>query len=393
MKKGYKILIYAIVAAALLVLLYILWNAFVPKPMPPETTPTATSGGGLPSGGNGGITSAGTSSAATSSAVSAPTLAKISDHSVFYYWTDPQTGDVRYLGTDGEVWNAKNGGDVLESQQTVAALRSAEAYANGQEVLVSFGDPLSPTWAIYNVPDETWHSLPQSIMNATWGANQNQLIALVKNTSSYSLSYVDLSNNPPSLKTIVSGFDFYNASFTFSAPDTLIITERPSAQYQASVWELNLKTLAMNMLLSPQYGLYAKPTSDGSLIYVTKGTSTSVINSSTIQPTTLPFPALPNKCDESAEASSSNLYCFSPENLSQNLTMPDDYLMKAFYSIDILYQYQFGTGNTKTVILSGTPGIPMIDATDVSSAGNKVYFINRYDQSLYQLTLPAASSS
>ncbi len=391
MKKNRKVFIYIIVAAALLVLLYILWNVFVPQPVPPSAAPTAVGGGSLPSGGTSGA-SAGTSSPSTA-AVSAPTLAKISDHDVFSYWIDPETHDVRYLGTDGEVWNAKNGSDVLESQQTMSALQSAEVYQNGQEVLVSFGDPLSPTWAIYNVLDETWHSLPQSIVNATWGANQNQLIAIVRNVNTYSLSYVDLTKNPPTYKTIVDNFYFYGASFTFSAPATLVVTEKPSAQYQGSVWELNLKTLALNMLLQPQYGLSAKANADGSLIYVTAAGATSVINASTIQPTPLPFPSLPNKCDESANASSSSIYCFSPENITQGVTMPDDYLMKAFYSVDILYNYQFSSGNTKTVILSGTPGVPMLDATDVVSSGNSVYFINRYDRSLYQLTLPGSSTA
>ena len=389
MKRFSKIFIYLGIVIVVGLIIYFMWIFFVPKPVPPAT-PATTTGGLLPTGGTTG--GAIGSSTATTSAVSAPTLTKISDYDVFYYWIDPQTGDVEYLGTDGEVWNAKNGGDVSESQQIVSALRSAEVYQNGQEVLVSFGDPASPQWAIYNAVDKTWHSLPQSIENATWGANQNQLIAFTKNIDSYSLTYVDLTKNPPSFKTIMNNVYFHNAALTFSAPGTLIITERPSNSYQGSVWELNLKTLSLNMLLEPQNGLFAEPSADGSLIYETVNGTTSIINASTLQPSNLPFPSLPNKCDLSANASSSSIYCFSPENLTQNVTMPDDYLMKAFYTIDILYNYQFASGNTRAVILSGAPGIPMLDATDVTSFGNNVYFVNRYDQSLYQLTLPAPSS-
>ncbi len=389
MKRFSKIFIYLGIVIVVGLILYFMWNLFVPKPVPPAT-PATTGGGALPTGQTTGGTGTGTSSATTST-VSSPTLTKISDHDVFYYWIDPQTSDVEYLGTDGQVWDAKNGGDVSESQQTVSALRSAEVYQNGQEVLISFGDPTSPQWAVYNAIDKTWHSLPQSIENATWGANQNQLIAFTKNIDSYSLSYVDLTKNPPSFKTIVNNVYFHNAVLTFSAPGTLIITEKPSSSYQGSVWELNLKTLSLNMLFEPQGGLFAEPSADGSLIYETANGTTSVINASTLQPSNLPFPSLPNKCDASANASSSSIYCFSPENLTENVTMPDDYLMKAFYTIDILYNYQFASGNTRAVILSGAPGIPMIDATDVASLGNNVYFINRYDQSLYQLTLPSSS--
>ncbi len=392
MKRFSKIFIYLGVVIAIGLILYLVWNLFVPKPIPPATPATSTTGGSaLPTGQTTGGIGTGTSSA-TTSAVSAPTLTKISDHDVFYYWVDPQTSDVEYLGTDGEVWSARNGGDVSNSQQTVSALRSAEVYQNGQEVLVSFGDPISPQWAIYNAVDKTWHSLPQSIENATWGANQNQLIALVKNIDSYSLSYVDLTKNPPVFKVIANNFYFHDAIFTFSSPGTLIITERPSNTYQGSVWELNLKTLSLNMLLEPQNGLFAEPSRDGSLIYETANGTTSVINTSTLQPSNLPFPSLPNKCDLSADASSSNIYCFSPENLTQSVTMPDDYLMKAFYTIDILYNYQFASGNTRAVILSGAPGVPMIDATEVVSSGNNIYFVNRYDQSLYQLALPSSGN-
>lgn len=391
-----KLLIYVGVVIAIGIIVYLIWTLFVPKPVPPVPIQTGTTTGEtLPSGTTGGLGSGGNAvgTSTTSTAPSVPVLSKISSHNVFGYWINQQTGEAEYIDPTGGVWGArKNGGDISESQQAVNAIDSIDVDRNGQNVLTAFGDPRSPQWAIYSAVDKTWHALPSSIVNATWGANSNQLIGMVKSVNSYSLSYIDLTKNPPSYKTILNNFFMNDVRFKFFAPATLLITEKPSSYYQGSAWEFNLKTLALNTVFQPQNGLYAEPSSDGSMIISSSGGVTNVVKSSTITPIQLPFQTLPNKCDSSVNASSSDIYCFYPENLPQNIVLPDDYLEKAFYSIDILYDYNFGTQNTRTVILSGAPGIPIIDATDVTSFGNNIYFVNRYDDSLYQLTLPPASN-
>ncbi len=393
MGQKYKILIYLGVVILVGLILYVIWTAFVPKPTVPVTPTPAPSSGSLPvTNGTSSVTT-GTASQAASSTITVPILSKISSHDVFTYWVDPQTGDVRYMDNTGEVWLVNQGGkETLDSGQTLTALNSADVYQNKQEVLVSFGDPAAPQWAIYDVLDQTWHSLPQNIVNVTWGADPNQLIGLVKNVNSYSLSYVDLTKTPATEKTILNNFYMNGVNFKFLAPSTLIITEKPSSYYSASAWELNLKNLAMNMVFQPTAGLYARTSSDGSLIFSYSGNNITILNSKTLAPYNLPFQSLPGKCDSSANASSSSIYCFSPENVTPSVVMPDDYLEKAFYSIDILYNYSFNTQNTKTVIISGTPGIPMIDAENVSSYGGSVYFVNRYDNSLYKLTLPSVNN-
>ncbi len=388
-----KIFIYLVIIIVIGAAIYLVWTFFVPKPIPPATNQTGTTGGALPGGTTGGFAggNGNAETSTTSTAPAVPVLSKISSRSVLGYWIDRQTGDVHYIDPTGNVWGAREkGGDVFESQQPVNAINTIDVDQNGQNVLTAFGDPRSPQWAIYSSADKTWHALPQSIVNATWGANANQLIGIVRNANAFSLSFIDLAKNPPSYKTILNNFFMSDVRFKFYAPNTLLITEKPSLYYQASVWELNLKTLALNLIFQPQSGLYAEPSSDGSMIISSAGGTTNIVKLSTITPTPLPFQTLPNKCDSSVNASSSAVYCFYPENMPQNIVLPDDYLERAFYSIDILYHYSFGTRNTKTVILSGAPGIPLIDATDVASFGNNVYFVNRYDNALYQLALPSS---
>lgn len=387
MKQRYKIFIYAGAVLVIGLILYFVWTVFVPKPtIPLNNSNTGT----LPVGGS---TTGATSSEGgemSSSTTSLPVLSKISNNDVLAYLIDPQSGDVRYIDPTGQVWLTNPGkSDTLESSQPVSAINSLDIYQNNQKILVSFGNPTAPQWAIYDVLDKTWHSLPSSVTEATWGANQNQLIGITKNVNSYSLSYIDLSKNPPAYKTILNNFYMSDINMKFSSPNTLIITEKPSALYKSSVWEINLKNNSMNMVFEPASGLYAGLSEDGSLIYSYSSGMFSIVNSSTLVPYTLPFVSLPDKCDLSANSSSSNVYCFSPENITPQVTTPDDYLEKAFYSIDLLYNYNFANQNTKTIIISGTPGIPMIDAREVNLKNGNIYFVNRYDKSLYKLSLPS----
>ncbi len=386
-----KTIIYAGIVAGVILALYFIWTFFVPKPAPPTTTTSTGQTGSLPQGTTTGATG-GAAGATTTTGIGTSTLPivmKISDHDVFKYWLDKNSGEVKYISNDGEVLVAGSGQNSTESNQTLSGLNTVEPSLDGSKVLVSFGGQSNPRWAVYNSGDGSWSSLPQTLINVVWGANTNQLIGVTTNAGSYALSYVDLSKNPPMVKVIVPNFYMSGANLAFHASTTLIVTEEPSASYAASVWEMNLKNLSLNEILSPQSGLYAIPTSNGSLIYENTGNGSITINTDTLASFKFPFPTLPDKCDSSATPSSSDLYCFSPTNITSNLVMPDDYLERAFYSVDVLYDYNPATGNTNSVLLSGAPNVPIMDAKDVTVWNGNLYFINRYDNSLYQVRLPS----
>ncbi len=386
MFKNKKIL-YAVAIIILIAILLLIWNFFVPKPISPPEIPssTITPEGELPAeqvpkGGNG---------ETTTTSIQTPTLTKLSDRDVFAYWLQQATGEVYYLGINGIVWAAKDNEDELESKQTLQAIQSIETIPNGQKILVAFDNPNNPSWAIFNTRDKTWHPLPQFIKNATWGSNENQLLAVTTAPGPQSLSFIDLSPASPTVKPIIKNFYLTDISLKFNSPTIAIVSEKPSITYSGRLWEINIKNGAFNEILPPQLGLYTVPTTDGTFIYTMNGDrETFILNTQSISTIKLPFPTFPNKCDLSFSTSSQDIFCFSPINISNNIILPDDYLKQGFYSIDILYRYNQKNGDTASLLLSGAPGIPIIDATEVMSFKNNIYFINRYDHSLYRLTLP-----
>ena len=93
---------------------------------------------------------------------------------------------------------------------------------------------------------------------------------------------------------------------------------------------------------------------------------------------------LPEKCFMNA----SKIYCAIMQNYSNTLPkpiLPDDYLKKAFYSRDKIYAIDIADNSSELVLSDELP--PAIDAVNLSLNGNNLFFINRYDNRVYNLEL------
>ena len=94
----------------------------------------------------------------------------------------------------------------------------------------------------------------------------------------------------------------------------------------------------------------------------------------------LDFITLPDKCF----IFQPKIYCAVPESIPAKTVLPDDYLKRAVYFRDVFYQIDI-TQNSLSEILAGIE--PTLDATRLNLVDNKLLFINRYDNGLYQLEL------
>lgn len=311
-------------------------------------------------------------------------LKKISEEKVFDLWVVPDTREVYYLTLDGRVFSAKEGPDLDISTQTIDALNFVEAGPKNQKVLAAFGDPRAPQWGIFDVIDRVWRPLPSEITGATWGGTNESLIATVKNANESNLVEIDLTRTPPAYKVFIRDFRLKSVAFTYLPENRLIITERPSASYAGRVWQLDLETLGFNLLVAPERGLvlrWAREKNIGFKFDTSFGFLVVDNNLRGLLPTF--FNTLPQKCGASAEV----VYCFAPQNIPQNVTLPDDYLQKKFFSIDDLFALNIETGSTQKILSSNSGEFPAIDAKNPQILGDKIYFINRYDNYLYELSL------
>ena len=313
-------------------------------------------------------------------------LKKISDNPVFDFWINESTKEIFYLTPGGEVFGAKDGSDLEISGQAMDALNFIEVGPGGRKVLTAFGDPQTPKWGIFDVVDGVWRPLPADITNAAWGESDERLIVIVESGNDSNLAEADITKTPPSYRTFVRNFQLKDVRMTYLSENRVIISELPSASYAASLWQLNLKSLVFNLLVAPEEGFDVSWSGDKKSVFLfglDSGLSVLDENFRTKVPSSYLPVTLPEKC----AADASKIYCFVPQNIPADVSLPDDYLTKKFFSVDDLVILETDSEEIAEIIQSDTASVPAIDAKNPRVSGDKLYFINRYDSNLYELGL------
>lgn len=315
------------------------------------------------------------------------TLRRLSDTPIFDYWVDG-AGEANYMTQNGNVFSGKSGEDVNLSQETVEAVNRSIPNPDGTKALVAYGSPLSPSWGVFDSADSVWRPLPAEVHNAAWGAKQTEVIAVMDIGTERSLVSFDYTKTPPAYTILQKSFRLNDVSFFLAAPTTLFIYEKPSFYTENRVWTLDLKTQKLSWMIQGQRGMLLGWDQKFRTLFSFSGPNQfSILDEKLSLRIPSVYATLPSKC---ASFTTSSVYCFVPGELStaeNRHTLPDDYLMKRFYTEDNLYRISEENGSEK-VNWGDVSAFPVIDATHVSFAGGKLFFINRYDANLYELTLP-----
>ena len=174
-------------------------------------------------------------------------------------------------------------------------------------------------------------------------------------------------------------------------PQTVVLTSKPSAYSKSSAWSIDIKNKTFKPLsLIDLSGLTINWSVDGrtdgklGLQFNSGGSEAknflTLINEKGEKRANLSFLTMPDKC----YFSNPQIYCAVPSEIPEKTVLPDDYLKKAFYSNDFIYQIDIDK-NSFTAILNA--GNPTIDAVKLRFIDGKLFFINRYDNKLYELVL------
>ncbi|MBI4034255.1 MAG: hypothetical protein HY378_01765 [Candidatus Brennerbacteria bacterium] len=366
MKPLYKILIIAVIGVLVILGIYLGSRALT-------SGPEETGGAPPPTGG-------------TPAPAAQSPIKRFSDGVVFDFWANPATGEVFYLAPDGRVFNAKEGPDLETSKQTINALNFIEVGPGNRKILAAFGDPRAPQWGIFDAVDGAWRPLPSEILRAAWGEDDEELIVIVKSGNDLNFAEADLTRTPPSYRTLIRDFRLKDVEFVRFPDDQLVISEFPSASYAASLWQVDLGNSNVSLLAAPQRGLHLYRPAAGSTAFLWGSESGLLTLHDNLQMEPAPFDTLPQKC----AADSSRIYCFVPQNIPSDTVLPDDYLMRRFFSIDDLFAFGTGIASEETsgkLLESNVGSVPAIDAKNPRVSGDKLYFINRYDGYLYEFAL------
>jgi len=335
--------------------------------------------------------------ASTSTPSAASQLKQISEEKVFDFWTVKDTGEIYYITPTGKIMGAKDGPDPEISTQALDALNFIEAAPGDKKILAAFGSPRAPSWGIFDLIDKAWRPLPAEIINATWTAEDDELIGVLKNGNDLNLTKIDLTKTPPTYKIIIKDLRFKDVKLTFKGPEALIISELPSALVSGRVWNLDLKTLSLTALLRPEKGLTIKWSKDKNLAFKFSSSDGLFFSDGGFLAKQMRavFLTLPTKCggETNIAASSSLIYCFVPqEGFPQKSNLPDDYYQKKFFTIDDLFVLKIDAekneiAEIKNPLMSGFNGAPIIDGLNPQILNGSLYFINRYDNYLYEFKI------
>ena len=318
-----------------------------------------------------------------------PTIKKISDNPVFDFVIVPETKEIFYLTPDGKVFSAKTEKDLEISTQTINALNFIESSADNQKILAAFGDPRAPQWGIFDLVDKVWRPLPNDILNATWGKDNAQIIAVMQKNNNDSLISLDIAKTPPSEKVLIKDFQFKDLKLIYKQPLSLLMVEKPASIYKSRVWELNLdpKKLTITQLIQGENGLMMNWSKSREIVFQFKSPNDfHILDKNFGENTPLFFTTFPSKCDYSDITKTA--YCFAPQDFPPEivgLKLPDDYLQKRFYTIDDLYAVDMEKEEINKILTSGSGDFEPIDGKNPRYGDGKIYFVNQYDNYLYEL--------
>lgn len=323
----------------------------------------------------------------------------ISDQPTLAYWLATRTNadltqinaEIYYLNFNGQILKAnEEGEDEIISDRQIENIQSVEANKDGAQIIVKYAVNSNVSrFEIYDLSKKTWQ-LIQNISAVTFSPDGKKIAYLEHPNSALQmrpseLIIKDLTSAKPKITKILplNQVDF---DLKWILADKIILTPKPSNLISGEAWQIDLKKktialfaegdgLMLNFAKDASWGL--KSSSD-----FQKKLNLELIDANGVSKANLGFSTLPEKCLITA----SNLYCAISENYNtiKEPSLPDDYLKKAVYFSDALYQISINENNFLGIFNESQPAI---DAFNFEISDNRLFFINRYDNKIYGLEL------
>ena len=327
---------------------------------------------------------------------------------VFDYFVDAQNNIV-VVGPDGTVSQVTNGHSSFLSSTPIENLISTGFSYDGKKILVNFGVQSSPQSSIFDIATKSWTPLPQGLISPKWSPSDYK-IAYLTNGSTTALSTIDATNlkKAATLLLTLNVQDFVLSQWL--AGTQFVLAGRPTAYVPSSVLLFNATQKTLTPIVSEQSGagsvwMGAGTTSSTAtlgLVSVQRGPSQGyslrLTDAAGNLVQSLSFVTLPSKClfgvgqssSSSSSASSSSpypvLYCGIPRDAAALSTahLPDDYDQMALFTSDDIYRINAVTGATDALLTDPSQNL---DVSRLRFFNNTLFFVNRYDQKLYAISL------
>jgi hypothetical protein len=413
MKRYLYILGVIVVVAVLIVLGLFLWkntSAGLPAVQTGTTgtlpsTGTQGSTGNTANGGTGATGTTGTGSSGGTAGVVAGSFGPLSNDSVLDYYVAPNNS-ILALESNGAIASITNGKLSYMSTSTASNIIGGSFSYDGKKALLNFGDASNPQTSIFDVASHKWTALPQGIQSPRWSSSDYRIAYMASvATGTERLATINAAT-PKNGSSILLSMHAQDLSVQWVNKTQFVLSDKPSVYAPGSAWLFDSSSQSLTPIALSLPGLESawsvggttkNSASLGLLFFApSSGQSSNVlqlVNTAGTVLQGLSIQTLPSKCGFTTPGTNSTatlaLYCGIPRDATAfaSANLPDDYNQMALFTSDSLYRINTQTGTLDTLWNDTNQNV---DISDVKAANNEIFFIDRYTNKLYELTLQTA---
>jgi len=350
-----------------------------------------------------------------SSSATAPRLTTVSNEPALDYFVD-NNGGATIIEPDGEVANVSNVNADIISNLEIQNIISAGFSYDGAKILVNFGDPNSPQTSVFDLETKAWTPLPVGMVSPRWSPTDYRIVYLRNNPNgTETLTTLDASKIKNNSVVIIT-LHIQDVSLFWSSQNKILFYDNPSIYAAGSVWAFDLQKKSLTPIVVEQRGTETAwsntPTTMG-IVFVGNTSqyggrlqfvdgagnpieqfgfltlpSKCVFNPFIITETTSSIVQAPTTAITSSTANPSYLalYCGIPrdQDMFSSSKLPDDYEQMALFTSDNIYRINTSNGNMDILFDDQNKNM---DVSHIKIFNNSLFFINRYDQKLYSLSI------
>ncbi len=327
-----------------------------------------------------------------------------------YHIGDDNT--VTLIQPDGRMVSIRNGVPFTISSSTIASLQRAEFSVGGEYVLVTTRGQSGPQTTLFDVAARAWQALPGEVQSAAWSSVKNDIAYIGASAAGpLSLQTLDIAN-PRAKPIVLAQFQAQDIRMSWPTPQYLVLTEGASAAYRNSVWKFDTTAKSFEEIVIDRPGaasvwnrevdrglvLISGPRGTGGELSLVDGRG-SILRKMRVF--TLPSKCIFESAGQPAQSISTSspatttpvtgpqdpsIVCAIPRDAEalRRHPLPDAYERREVFTVDDFYRINLRTGDI--ALLYGN-GEKYIDATNLKIKLNRLFFVNRYDNKLYAITL------
>lgn len=371
MRKIIIITAIGLIVLAAIIGVYLIWQAVVQKPVseqPPGSVlqPEETSGQPI------------------APDEERPVLSEVVNKPIASYWVNAAGDEVFLVNHNGKIEKINDKKTITTvGERGMRNISAVTPTTNGIKALLQL--------TIFDPEKGIWTPLPEGATAAAWHPQKSDQLAYLTDNG---LFLLDLTKNK---SESVLRFLNYDWDLTWPETEAIYLSTKPSAAAAGAFWRLNLKTKNLQKIIDNEPSPLIAWAPDGR--WGIKFNTGTIIDQSGKELFNLKnasfenFTTIPQKCALINEG----IYCAVPIELPliAETTIFDRWLKRILYTLDDFYFIRIDVekklAQARAVFISDeqTP----IDAVNLTFRKNKIFFVNRYNQRLYVLTLPVAAGA